>query len=264
MGHKFIELTIVIPVLNEELILENNLHALAGHLDLVVGAQNWQYLIVNNGSTDRTAKILSDLEEQDNRIQSIYVGEPNYGRAQKAGLINASTTWVLLVDIEQWDTAFLAWSWENRNKFDVFTGSKRADPTLNKQAPYRRLLSWGLNALLQLLFQYSGSDAHGPKLLNMESMMEIIRQTESGYGQFDVEFMIRAWRSGLKIVEIPTEYVEQRPNRQLMVHKIFRNLRQIVGLRKNLVKVGFTKRPSYYRISRDDAENVQAKFEERK
>ena len=134
----------------------------------------------------------------------------------------------------------------------MFLGSKRADPTLNHQSPYRRLLSWGLNAVQQLFFEYTGADTHGPKLLNMESMRPILAETVMNRGQFDSEFTLRAVRAGLWIAEAPVIYEEQRPPRNLMISKIAWNVRDLLGLRKMICPLPYAGPLRFHRWARED------------
>ena len=144
------------------------------------------------------------------------------------------------------------WAWANREGHDLFIASKRADPTLNSQTVYRHFLSWGLNAMINLTLDYSGSDTHGPKLMRMSAMKPIIYICQMSRGQFDVEFVIRAFRQGLSLVEIPVEYVDTRPPRNLMLMKIFWNIWEFLRLRRILKSYPYQGPVRLYRVSRYD------------
>lgn len=245
-------ISIVIPIYNEESILMANAQALADYFESALGPGNWLFIFVDNGSTDDTSAILGKIIERWPLCRVINLKEPNYGAALKAGLRAATTKWVYLLDIEQWDLAFLTWAWSNRSEYDVFIASKRADPTLNFQQPYRRFLSAGLNGVLQVLFRYSGTDTHGPKLLNRESLNEIISKCELDRGQFDTELVLRAMRACKRLVEVPVEYRESRPHRNWMLKKIVWNLIALHRLRRVMSAVPFEGHTHYYRFARDD------------
>src|SRR5215467_1267209 len=165
--------SIVIPLYNESQIMWQNLESLATFFNRLVGQGNWLFILVDNGSRDRTPELVRGAIERWPRSHAVNLTEPNYGAALKAGLASAATKWVYLLDIEQWDLPFLAWAWKHRNAYDLFIASKRADPCINEQTPYRRVLSCGLNGLLQLFLQFTGTDTHGPKLLNNVALHEI-------------------------------------------------------------------------------------------
>ncbi len=244
--------SIVVPLYNEQNIIEENVGQLGPFFDRMLGRGNWGFIFVDNGSTDRTAELVKAVIERYPPSRSVYLERPNYGAALKAGLMAATTTWVYLLDIEQWDLPFVNWAWSVREQYDIIQGSKRADPTLNFQYPYRRLLSVGLNAALQLLFRYSGTDTHGPKLINRESMEDIVANCELDRGQFDTEFVLKAMRSQKRLVEVPVVYKENRPQKNWMIKKIVWNLlalRRLVGVMRD---VPFEGNVHIYRFARED------------
>ena len=244
--------SVIIPLYNEQGILVQNLEILATFFDRVVGAGQWYFLLVENGSTDATPRLADAAASRWPPSRVIHLSEPNYGIALKTGLRAATTKWVYVVDIEQWDLPFIAWSWKNRDGYDAFIASKRADPTICHQHAYRRILSCALNGLLQVFLQFSGTDTHGPKLLNRAALQSIIAMCELDRGQYDTELVLRAVRAQKRIIEAPSEYRELRPNRNWMVKKIVWNalaLRRLVKVMKSVPHEGYAR---YYRVSRED------------
>lgn len=256
------QLSVVIPVLNEEDILLDNLTQIARASDTIAGKGNWKFVLVDNGSTDSTPQLIQQAIETWPLSKTVYEAEHNYGKALRAGLNAADTPWVKSVDVEQWDIPFYAWSWAKREDYDILIGSKRADPTLNKQSPYRYFLSWGLNALIQLFFQYPGTDTHGPKLLRMETMRPIIESSQLSRGQFDSEFVLRAVRKGFRVAEAPVSYEEQRPPRNLMLRKVIWNLREFNRLRKLLKNEPYSSSLRMRRFCRDDVLDEATKLKD--
>ena len=227
-----VALSVVIPIRNEEAILWENLRAVAACFDEVVGRGRWRFILVDNGSTDSTPEIIDRALEAFPLSRKLFVGEPNYGKAVRAGVDAADTDWVHVIDVEQWDLPFFRWSWRYRDRYDLFVASKRADPAICQQPIYRRFLSWGLNSLLQLFFAFPGSETHGPKLINRVSLGPILQKCVMDRGQYDTEIVLRAVRASLWIVELPVPYAEVRPTRSFMMKKIFYNLRAFNRLRK--------------------------------
>jgi glycosyltransferase involved in cell wall biosynthesis len=244
--------SVVIPLYNEQNILDENVETLAGFFDAVVGRDRWYFVFVENGSTDSTPSLAAAAAVRRPPSRVIHLPTPNYGIALKTGLRAATTRWVYVVDIEQWDFPFIAWSWKNRNAYDALIASKRADFTICHQHFYRRVLSCALNGLLQVLLKFSGTDTHGPKLLNRVSLQSIIAACELDRGQYDTELVLRAVRAQKRIIEAPSEYRELRPNRNWMIKKILWNLwalARLVRIMKNVPHEGLER---YYRVPRED------------
>jgi glycosyltransferase involved in cell wall biosynthesis len=255
--------SVVIPLYNEQEILDGNLEILAACLDRVVGSGKWLFLLVENGSTDGTPAAADTAVQRWPGSSVLHLEEPNYGVALKAGLTTAATPWIYAVDIEQWDLPFIAWSWKNREMYDLLLASKRADPTICHQHIYRRLLSCALNGLLQVLVQFTGTDTHGLKLLDRTSLQPIIDLCELDRGQYDTELVLRAMRGGKRIVEVPVLYREMRPNRNWMVKKIVWNLLALRRLVRVMKHVPYEGHVRYYRLAREDvlADSDQAPVE---
>jgi glycosyltransferase involved in cell wall biosynthesis len=247
-----VAVSIVIPLFNEQEIIRENLEILAAFFDRMVGAGKWMFILVDNGSVDATPQAVEAATAKWPPSRGIKLAEPNYGEALKTGLRAATTKWVYLLDIEQWDLPFIAWSWMTRWHYDAFIASKRADPTLNEQHTYRRFLSWGSNCLLQILFQFTGTDTHGPKLLNRYALETIIPACQLDRGQFDTELVLRATRAGKRLIEIPVPYRESRPPRNWMVKKIVWNLFALRRLAKVMRDVPYEGHLRCYRIAYED------------
>jgi hypothetical protein len=138
----------------------------------------------------------------------------------------------------------------------MVVGSKRADVSLNQQQNYRKLLSWGLNTILQAVFGFVGSDTHGLKFIYLPVLRPIFQQCVMRRGQFDTEFTLRAARAQLWIAEVPVPIVELRKARNLMLHKIFRNFVDIRRLHRVMRDVPIRAATRYHRWSREDVENL--------
>jgi glycosyltransferase involved in cell wall biosynthesis len=244
--------SVVIPLYNEQNILDENVEILAGFFDAVVGRDRWYFLFVENGSTDSTPAFADAAAARRPPSRAIHRPKPNYGLALQTGLRAATTRWVYIVDIEQWDFPFIAWSWKNRNAYDTMIASKRADFTICHQQFYRRVLSTMLNGLLQVFTQFSGTDTHGPKLLNRVSLQSIIDACELDRGQYDTELVLRAVRAQKRIVEAPSEYRELRPNRNWMIKKILWNVWALTKLVRVMKTVPHQGPARYYRVARED------------
>jgi glycosyltransferase involved in cell wall biosynthesis len=244
--------SVIIPLYNEQNFLHDNVESLAVFFDSVVGHGRWYFIFVENGSTDKTPALADAAAASHPPSRVIHLPMPNYGVAQKTGLRSATTKWVYLIDIEQWDKPFIIWSWRNREAYDALIASKRADATINHQHFYRRILSCGLNGLLQVFLQFTGTDTHGPKLLNRVSLQSIIAACELDRGQYETELILRAVRAQKRIVEAPSEYLELRPNRNWMVKKIVWNLWALARLVRVMKPVPYEGLARYYRVARED------------
>ena len=79
--------SIVVPVYNEEDILEVNTIVLHDYLD--ESLDDFELLLVENGSIDKTALYAEKLASNNPRIKTIHLSEPCLGAAIKAGVSDA-------------------------------------------------------------------------------------------------------------------------------------------------------------------------------
>ena len=253
-----VHLSIVVPIYNEDDILMQMAEQLAPHLDEIAGAGRWQFVLVDNGSRDRSREICDQIVSRWPEFIKIELAQPNYGEALYQGLMHAAGPWAFIINVDFWDIPFMRWCFRTRGSYDMVMGSKRADEVLNQQSKYRKNLSWGLNTILHTVFNFPGTDTHGQKFVYLPALRPIFAQCVMRRGQFDTEFTLRAARAKLWLAEVPVPIVELRKARNLMLHKIARNIVDILRLREVMRNNRTRTAMRYHRWSREDVENLDS------
>jgi glycosyltransferase involved in cell wall biosynthesis len=88
-------LTVVLPVHNEEAILERNVLTLAQHLDAVEQLDEFEILLVCDGCYDESERVSAALVERlPGRVRTISLYVRGLGRAIRAGIAAASYDFV--------------------------------------------------------------------------------------------------------------------------------------------------------------------------
>jgi len=245
-------LSIILPVKNESQIIQDSIISFHKEIKAIINSENFEFVIVLNGCTDDSEKKINNLKEK-YKINLIKLNMSNYGLALKTGILNSTSNYVLILNADiVWDKKYFSWTWANKEKYAIILGSKRADPTLNFQPSYRKLLSKGLNLILTILFDSVVMDTHGIKLVDLKKTIEIIKNSEMTRGQFDTEFTLKSLRVGLEIAEIPITYRENRKPRNLMITKIIQNIYDLFFLYRIMKKIKYTSNIRYRRFSRED------------
>ena len=256
VAHNSLHVSVVVPIYNEASLLIDMAEQLAPHLDDFAGRGRWQFVLVDNGSTDGSAAVCGEIVRRWPGSVLVELDKPDYGEALYQGLVHAAGPWAFIINVDFWDAPFMRWCFRTRGVYDLVVGSKRADVSLNQQYNYRKLLSWGLNTILQAVFGFVGSDTHGLKFIYLPVLRPIFNQCVMRRGQFDTEFTLRAARAQLWIAEVPVPLVELRAPRNLMLHKIIRNFVDIRRLHRALRDVPIKAATRYHRWSREDVENL--------
>jgi glycosyltransferase involved in cell wall biosynthesis len=203
-------LSIVIPVYNEASIVASAAAELCQGLD----ARGWDYEVIfaENGSRDSTPQILEGLCSQNPRLRWFHSERPNYGVALKAGILQARGTYVVCDEIDLCDLTFYdaALPRLERGEADMVVGSKAAKGSSDQRPLIRRVATRVHNGLLRVALDFQGTDTHGLKAFRREALLPVIQKCVVDMDVFASEFVIRAWREGLKVLEIPIQLHEKR------------------------------------------------------
>jgi len=105
------DVSIVIPVYNEEGILREAVTELVEGFEVVRTALHWpeltfEVIIAENGSKDRTVELAEHLASEMPDVRMFSLGEPNYGKALRRGILEARGTWVICEEIDLCDLDF--------------------------------------------------------------------------------------------------------------------------------------------------------------
>jgi len=209
-------ISIVIPVYNEEAIL----HAAVVDLRERLKPLGWTYevILAENGSKDRTVEIGQELaakygDPRDGQVQLLSLGEPNYGKALKQGILLARGDLVLCDEIDLCDTDFHKRAIEilETGQADMVIGSKLAAGAADERPLIRHAASIAYSGLLHVLLGFRGTDTHGLKAFRRLALIDVVRACLVDKDVFASEFVIRADRSGVSIQEIPVRVKEKRP-----------------------------------------------------
>jgi glycosyltransferase involved in cell wall biosynthesis len=205
------QLSIVIPVYNEEGILHSSVVDLVSRLDELP----WKYeiLLSENGSSDRTIAIAEELSDKYPPVQVHSLGEANYGRALKKGIERARGTMVVCDEIDLCDTDFYqrAMSILEADRADLVVGSKVMEGAEDRRGMFRHSATLVINGMLRVLVGFHGTDTHGLKAFRRERLLDTVGHCRVDRDLFASEFVIRAEREGKRVIEIPIHIVEKRP-----------------------------------------------------
>ena len=124
MGEK-VRYSVVIPVYNEEEVVEESYKRLKGVMDSL--GEGYELIFVNDGSRDNTPNILRELCEKDTRVKMLDFSR-NFGHqiAITAGMDHSSGQAIIVIDADLQDPPEIipkmieAW----RNGFDVVYGKR--------------------------------------------------------------------------------------------------------------------------------------------
>lgn len=216
--------SVLIPVYNEEDIIEKNVEKLIEHLDSL--KEIYELLICSNGSTDRTDKIGKKLEKQYDQIRFFSIPKKGVGNAFKVNIRNARYEKLISLDMDlSIDLKFVKKALRLLNKVDMVLGSKREGK--QERSKLREFIS---DAYIKLVILFLGMNykdysiaAKGYKKSLVEKYLDYIDYGSS----YVVEIAYYIEQKGGKIKEVPVYCVDKRKSKFNLFHEImyrFKNL----------------------------------------
>ena len=228
-----LDVEIVIPVHNERLALEGSVRMLHGYLSATFPF-SWQITIVDNSSTDGTLHIARRLMYELPEVGAMHLPAKGRGRALRTAwsVSRAEVLAYMDVDLSTDLNAVLPLVAPLvSGHSDLAIGTRLARGARVTQSRRRELISRCYNRLLRLALRAHFSDAQcGFKAIRAGAAAELLPLVEDEGWFFDTELLVLAQRRGLRIHEVPVDWVEDRDSRVDIVPTAVADLRGIMRL----------------------------------
>jgi glycosyltransferase involved in cell wall biosynthesis len=198
MAMTFDSISAVLPAFNEE----ENIATATKRMVAVLSSlpmRQWEVIIVDDGSTDRTGEIADQLASQDARIRVFHHHlNQGYAEALKTGFTNARYQLVFYTDSDnQFDFSELKNLLRLIEDADIVCGFRiyRFDPLT------RLVLSWGFNLLVRIIFRIKVRDIDCAFKLFRREVFDKVK-IESKKFFVDAEVLAKARYYGFRMVEV--------------------------------------------------------------
>jgi len=225
-GYNIIKVDIVIPAYNEERLLEGNINKLVTFLRSSFPYKNYNIIIVNSGSVDKTFEIAERLQKKYGEITCINLSQKGRGLALK-------TVWLRSqADIVSYMDADLSTSLEaipdlidsiTTEGYDLVVGSRFLPDSKVKRRFTRSFISYAYNSCIRrILGMKQIPDVQcGFKALNSKVVNKILPEVKNKNWFFDTELLLLAQESGFKIKYIPVNWTERLESKVKVLCTIF-------------------------------------------
>jgi putative flippase GtrA len=202
---------IVIPVYNEEVDLAASVRRLDDYL-----AQGFPYtyriVVADNASTDGTWPIASGLASRYARVEALHLDAKGRGRALREAWLTSKADVVAYMDVDlSTDLKALLPLVAPllSGHSDVAIGTRLAHGSRVRRGPKREFVSRSYNLLLRTLLGVSFSDAQcGFKAVRRDVADLLLPLVEDNNWFFDTELLVLAQRTGLRIHEVPVDWID--------------------------------------------------------
>lgn len=205
------DVEIVIPVYDEEADLEPSIrrlhHYLSDHFPLT-----WVLTIADNASRDRTWGIACRLATELGGVQAVHLDEKGRGRALRATWSASEASVVAYMDVDlstDLDALLPLVAPLVSGHSDVAIGTRLASGSRVIRGPKREVISRGYNLILKATLRNRFSDAQcGFKAIRGDAARALLPLVEDNAWFFDTELLVLAERNGMRIHEVPVDWVD--------------------------------------------------------
>jgi len=207
---------LVVPVHNEEEVLADSVHRLHAYLDEHFPF-DWRIVIADNASTDGTRAVAHRLAEELAGVEVVDVPEKGRGRALRAAWMGSNADIVAYTDVDLSTglTGLLPLVAPLvSGHSDVAVGSRLSAGSVVARGPKRELISRLYNLMLRLVFAVRFRDAQcGFKAVRTDIAKRLVPAVVDEEWFFDTELLLLAEHNGLRVHEVPVDWVDDPDSR---------------------------------------------------
>ncbi len=191
----------VVPVYNEEDYVERSVQTLKEVLSK--GFSDYEILIIESGSTDKTARIADDLAASDPHLRVIHqINREGLGSAIRLGFANSAMDHILYMDADEpFDVAEIARIIPLLENDKVIIGYRIGE----RESFKRKLFSSVYNRLVQFFLKLNVKDVNFSMKVVPRPLLKQLKLTANGVF-YDAELIAEIRRTGTPIQEIGFKY----------------------------------------------------------
>ncbi|MGZ4280769.1 MAG: dolichyl-phosphate beta-glucosyltransferase [Gaiellaceae bacterium] len=227
---------IAIPVYNEERALEPSVELLVGYLRAEFPFR-FSVVVADNASTDRTHEVAVSLAAHHEEVRVLRLDRKGRGFALRASWSGSDADVVSYMDVD------LSTNLESflplvapimSGHSELAIGTRLAHHAHVRRRLKREVLSRTYNGLVHAGFHASFSDAQcGFKAIRADVARRLLPLVEDDGWFFDTELLLLAERNGLRIHEVPVDWIEDLDSRVDLVPTIADDLRGLWRVRRS-------------------------------
>src|SRR4051812_10191179 len=228
---------IVVPVYDEEADLGPGVRRLHAYLTERFPF-TWRITIADNASKDRTPLVAAALAAELPGVRVVRLEEKGRGRALRTVWSASDAEVLAYMDVDlstDLDALLPLVAPLISGHSDLAIGSRLARSARVVRGPKREIISRGYNRLLRLALQVRFSDAQcGFKAVRADRARALLPLVRDSGWFFDTELLVLAERTGLRIHEVPVDWVDDPDSRVDIVATAVADLKGVWRLGREL------------------------------
>ena len=219
---------VVIPVFNEEAGLERSVERLHAYLSAHFPF-TWRVTIVDNASTDDTWRKAENLAAGLTNVRAVHLDRKGRGLALRTAWTASDAVVVAYMDVDlstDLDALLPLVAPLVSGHSDVAIGSRLAPASSVARAPKREFISRTYNLILRTVMATRVRDAQcGFKAVRADVARSLVPAVEDDGWFFDTELLLLAERNGLRIHEVPVDWVDDPDSRVHIANTAWNDLK---------------------------------------
>ncbi len=234
-----LSLDIVVPVYNEQATLDTSIRRLHDYLTGQVDVA-WRITIADNASTDETPAIADRLASELGDVIAVHLAQKGRGRALKH-VWGSSPAEVLVYLDEDLSTDLAALpplvAPLLSGHSDLAIGTRLGRSARVTRGGKREFISRSYNLLLRRTMSVGFTDAQcGFKAIRRDVADRLLPLVEDNAWFFDTELLILAERAGMRIHEIPVDWVDDPDSSVDIVGTAVEDIRGMLRVGSNIAR----------------------------
>ena len=229
-------LDVVIPVYNEAHVLPASIQRLHEHLTAHFPF-TWRITIADNASTDGTLDVARRLAVVLPSIRVLHLEQKGRGRALRAAWSTSTADVVAYMDVDlstDLNALLPLVAPLITGHSDVAIGSRLLPGARTVRGPKRELVSRTYNRMLHVVFHNGFRDAQcGFKAVRADVARCLLPGIEDEGWFFDTELLLLAERNGLRVTEVPVDWVDDPDTRVKIARTAWDDVRGMARMWKS-------------------------------
>jgi glycosyltransferase involved in cell wall biosynthesis len=200
--------SVVVPMYNEEPYVARAVGAAREVLEKM-GA-DWEIVVVDDASTDRTGELAEQLARADDRVKVVHnPANRRLGGSLRAGFARATRELILYTDadlpadIGELPRAVHLLEYQQADVLAAYRFDRTAE------GPGRAVMAFAYNLLVRVAFDLPVRDVNFAFKLFRRSLLERVTLTSEG-SFIDAELLLRARRAGAHVIQMGVDYFPRR------------------------------------------------------
>jgi putative flippase GtrA len=222
---------VVVPVYNEERALPGCLRVLRSYLHDQFPFE-WTITVVDNASTDGVLRVATEFAESDDRVRVLHLDRKGRGHALRTAWAYSDADVVVYLDVDlstSLDALLPLVVPLVNGHSDIAIGSRLAPGARTVRSARREVISRCYNSMIRLTHRARFSDAQcGFKAARTDVVRPLLARIKDDGWFFDTELLLLAEHNGLRVHEVPVDWVEDVDSRVRLVSTAVEDVRGLV------------------------------------